>query len=59
MGAKEVKEAAQEAGIALRTLDRAKTTAGVVATSSGYQGTWSWSLPEDSAACAQARQTVA
>ena len=43
--AKEVKERAVEAGIALRTLDRAKAVLQVKARHEGFRGPWVWDLP--------------
>jgi putative DNA primase/helicase len=46
VGAKEARDQADDAGIAARTLDRAKKALNVVSARSGK--TWSWSLPEPS-----------
>jgi putative DNA primase/helicase len=43
VGAREVRDQAEDAGIAARTLDRAKKALNVVSARSGT--TWSWSLP--------------
>lgn len=43
VGAKKARQEADEAGIAQRTLDRAKKALGVVSAKTG--ATWSWSLP--------------
>ena len=44
--AKEVKDEAKEAGISLRTLDRAKAKLGVIAGPDGFGGRWMWRLPD-------------
>ncbi len=46
MPAKEVRRLAEEAGVAERTLMRAKKRLGVQSTKAGLAGAWSWSLPE-------------
>ena len=43
----EVKRQAKEAGIAERTVWRAKTTLGVKAVKGGFEGGWKWSLPPE------------
>ena len=47
MSAKDIKKLAREAGIADRTLDRAKRKAGVVSTQLGFHQGWIWELPTD------------
>lgn len=42
---REVKDAARAAGIALRTLDRAKAKLGVITGPDGFGGSWVWRLP--------------
>lgn len=52
----DVKKAARAAGIAPRTLDRARTELSIVAAPDGFGGPWTWALPAqsapDSAECA-------
>lgn len=50
VAAQEVKRRAAGDGIALRTLDRAKTRLGVRAAPDGYRGPWVWHLPGQSGA---------
>lgn len=57
VGAKEIKARADAAGIAPRTLDRAKGRLGVKCGPDGFRGPWVWRLPDgqsapDSAECA-------
>ena len=44
--AKEVKDEANEAGVSLRTLDRAKAKLGVIAGPDGFGEPWMWRLPD-------------
>ena len=48
--AKETKDEAQKAGIALRTLDRAKAKLQVEAGPDGFEGPWVWRLPDGASA---------
>jgi hypothetical protein len=43
--AKELKRLAKEDGIAVRTLERAKSTLGIVHSREGFNGPWVWSMP--------------
>ena len=43
--AREIKRATVAAGVSWRTVQRAKTTLGIVARKSGNRGPWSWALP--------------
>jgi hypothetical protein len=45
--ASEITRASEAAGIAERTLNRAKSRLGIVASKQGFSGGWFWSLPED------------
>jgi len=47
--ARDIERAAEHAGIARRTLWRARKALGVVATKAGFSGGWFWALPEKSA----------
>ena len=51
-----LKEAAAEAGIAWRTIQRAQKAAGVKARKSGYSGGWEWALESKSAKSPEERQ---
>ena len=44
--ARQLYDEAEEAGIAKRTLDRAKGALGVKPTKRGFQGAWAWELPK-------------
>jgi RecA-family ATPase len=59
MAAKEVRATARTDGIASRTLDRAKTTLGIVATREGYSsgGRWVWALPHSAPSVALVRHS--
>ena len=46
----EIREAANAHGHAWRTLQRIKGDLGIVATKAGFQGSWSWRLPEPKSA---------
>lgn len=46
MSAADVKREAAQAGVAERTLRRAKDALGVIVRKDGYQGQWLWELPE-------------
>jgi hypothetical protein len=43
---KQIAKDAKQAGIAWRTVERAKTRLGVKATKASYSGAWRWSLPD-------------
>jgi hypothetical protein len=49
-GAKEIYRHASDAGIAKRTLERAKARLGIRATKTRFDGGWEWKLPEPKAA---------
>ncbi|MFH0809360.1 MAG: AAA family ATPase, partial [Pseudomonadota bacterium] len=49
VSAKQVERVAGEAGIAERTLKRAKKALGVVVAKAGYQGAWEWEMPSKGA----------
>lgn len=56
----DVKRAAKAAGIAPRTLDRARAELGVIAAPDGFGGPWTWALPSpECAAFASVRHTTA
>ena len=46
----ELRQAANAHGHAWRTLQRIKDDLGIVATKAGFQGSWSWRLPEPKSA---------
>ncbi|MGH8586208.1 MAG: AAA family ATPase [Gammaproteobacteria bacterium] len=43
---KQIRSDAKQAGIAWRTVERAKTRLGVKVSKAGYQGKWRWALPD-------------
>jgi hypothetical protein len=47
-GSKEIRSDAKQAGIAWRTIERAKTRLGVKASKASFSGGWRWSLPDHS-----------
>ena len=48
VGSKEIRLDARQAGIAWRTVERAKTRLGVKARKASFSGAWRWSLPDHS-----------